>query len=410
MLLVIIFRRISLDFNENNKVLQDMISKKKIVPECPFAYVCGGCDLQELSYKDQLEYKQIKTEQLLGVYGKVNPIIGMKEPTYYRNKVHATFANDNGKVISGMYERDSHKVVNISNCMIQDERANSIIKTITEMLQKSRIEIFNEDTGEGLFRHVLIRTAHKTGEILVVFVVASSFFPSRNKFVKELMKKHPEITTIVQNINNRDTSVVLGFEERTLRGKGFIEDQLCGLRFRISPQSFYQINSMQTKTLYEKAMELADIQEDEIVFDAYSGIGTIGIIASKYAKEVIGVEINGQAVYDSIKNSRRNKVNNARFYKGDAGDFMRKMADENKSIDTVFLDPPREGSDEKFLSSLLRIMPNKIVYISCNPETQAEDIRYLAERKYRVKEIQPIDMFPHTTHVECVALIQRETM
>ncbi len=390
-------------YNELSKIVKSNKSK----PSCPYAYICGGCDLQELSYGDQLRYKQVKTELLLGQYGEVKPIIRMDNPNNYRNKVHATFSVANKRVISGLYQRSSHKVVNINNCMIQNEKANEIINTITKMLNKSRIEIFDEDKGTGLFRHVLIRTGYKTGEILVVFVVASDFFPSRNKFTKSLMKKHPEITTIVQNINDRDTSIVLGYDERTLRGKGYIEDELCGLTFRISPQSFYQVNPVQAEKLYEKAIEIADIKPDDIIFDAYSGIGTIGLIASKYAKEVIGVELNGQAVYDSIKNAQKNRINNVKFFKDDAGDFMLKAAENGETFDIVFLDPPREGSDEKFLSSLIKTKPKKIVYVSCNPETQSRDINYLNKRGYQVKIIQPVDMFPYTTHVETVALLSK---
>jgi 23S rRNA (uracil1939-C5)-methyltransferase len=388
----------------NNK-LNKFFNERKAKPECPYTYVCGGCDLQELSYKDQLEYKQIKTEQFLSKFGKVKPIIGMDNPIYYRNKVHATFSYDRGKVISGLYEKNSHNVININICMIQNDKANEIINTITDMVNKSRIEIFDEDKGTGLLRHVLIRTAHKTGEILVVLVVASDYFPSRNNFAKALMRKHPKITTIVQNINNRKTSMILGYDERVIKGKGFIIDELCGLTFRISPQSFYQVNSLQAEKLYNNAMEFAKLTGEEVVLDAYSGIGTIGLIASRNSKKVVGVESNSQAIYDSIKNSKANKIINAKFYKDDASEFLLKAASHGEKFDVVFLDPPREGSDQSFLSSLIKTNPKRVVYISCNPETQARDLEYLTSFNYKVEKIQPVDMFPYTSHVETVCLL-----
>src|SRR6056297_435106 len=391
----------------NNKELKKFFNERKTKPKCPYTYVCGGCDLQELSYKDQLEYKQIKTEQILGKFGQVSNIIGMENPKHYRNKVHATFSYERGKIISGLYEKNTHNVININTCMIQDDRANRIIATLTDMVNKSRIKAFDEDQGTCLLRHVFIRTAHKTGEILVVLVVASDYFPSRNNFAKELMRKHPEITTIVQNINDRKTSMILGYDERVLKGKGYIIDELCGLTFRISPQSFYQVNSIQAEKIYEIALNFAELTGEELVLDAYSGIGTIGLIASKSARKVIGVESNTQAVYDSIKNAKANDIKNVKFYKDDASEFLLKAANHGENFDVVFLDPPREGSEESFLSSLVKTNPKRIVYISCNPETQARDLKYLTSFNYDVKLTQPVDMFPFTTHTETVVLLKR---
>jgi len=331
----------------------------------------------------------------------------MENPKHYRNKVHATFAYERGKIISGLYEKNTHNVININTCMIQDDRANRIIATLTDMVNKSRIKAFDEDQGTGLLRHVLIRTAHKTGEILVVLVVASDYFPSRNNFAKELMRKHPEITTIVQNINDRKTSMILGYDERVLKGKGYIIDELCGLTFRISPQSFYQVNSIQAEKIYEIALNFAELTGEELVLDAYSGIGTIGLIASKSARKVIGVESNTQAVYDSIKNAKANDIKNVKFYKDDASEFLLKAANHGENFDVVFLDPPREGSEESFLSSLVKTNPRRVVYISCNSETQARDLKYLTRFNYEVKLIQPVDMFPFTTHTETVVLLKR---
>lgn len=380
---------------------------ESINPQCPYASKCGGCDMQHIKYEDQLKWKQYKVEEVLGKFGHIEEIVGMENPNNYRNKVHATFQVRKRKVVSGMYEENTHKVVDINNCMIQNEKANEIIETITRLLNNSRIEIYNEDTGEGLFRHVLIRTGHKSGQVMVVLVVASNYFPSRNKFVKALIKKHPEISTVVQNINNRKTSFVLGYEERNLRGSGFIVDTLCKKKFRISSRSFYQINSIQTEKLYNKVIEYANLRGDEVLLDAYCGIGTIGIIASDFVSNVIGVELNGDAVKDAIANSRLNKTDNVRIYKADASEFMRALSIEEQKIDVLVLDPPREGSTKEFLESTKMLAPSKIIYVSCNPETQARDIELLKD-EYEVVKIQPVDMFPFTSHVETVVLLTKK--
>lgn len=383
-------------------------SKYKVKPECPYYDKCGGCQLQHLSYEGQTKHKQIQVEELMSSYGKVNPILTMKDPYEYRNKVHSTFSYDKRKqIISGMYMEDTHKVINIDKCMIQDSKADEIIETIRGFMRSFKMKPYNEDTGQGFLRHVLIRRGFATNEVMVVLVVSSKVLPGKKNYVKALVKKHSEISTIVMNINNRKTSVVLGNQEITIYGKGYIEDILCGLKFRISPKSFYQVNPIQTEILYKKAIEMADLDGNETVIDAYSGIGTISLIASKSVKNVIGVELNKDAVKDAITNARQNNIKNVYFYNEDAGEFMVKLAKENKNIDLVIMDPPRSGSDEKFLSSIVKLSPKKVVYISCNPVTQERDLRYLVKKGYRVEEIQPVDMFPHTNHVECVIKIQK---
>ena len=379
--------------------------------KCNISKKCGGCQFQGIPYKEQLKKKQKKEQSLLGAYGKVCPIIGMENPYYYRNKVHAVFDRDRkGNIISGIYEEGTHRVVPVENCLIEDEKSQEIIRTIRGMLKSFKIRTYDEDTGYGLLRHVLIRRGFSTGEIMVVLVTGSPIFPSKNNFVKALRKEHPEITTIVANVNNRNTSMVLGDKQQILYGKGYIEDVLCGKTFRISSKSFYQVNPVQTEVLYNKAIEFAGLTGKERVIDAYSGIGTIGMVASDHAGEVISVELNGDAVRDAVFNAKQNKVKNIRFYKEDAGDFMVKMASHKEKADVVFMDPPRAGSDKKFLDSLLRLKPKKIVYISCNPETLARDLKHLTGNGYSVRQIQPVDMFPSTGHIETVVLIQRKTM
>ena len=376
--------------------------------KCPLYKKCGGCQLQNLSYAEQLCFKQRKTERLLGEFGRVEPIIGMDEPYHYRNKVQAAFATArNGKIISGVYQSGTHSIVCVDSCLTEDRKADEIIVSVRNMLRSFKIQPYDERSGSGTLRHVLVKRGFKTNQIMVVLVTAGPIFPAKNNFVKALRKEHPDITTIVHNINPYQTSLVLGERENVLYGTGKIEDELCGLTFRISPRSFYQINPVQTEVLYNTAMEYADMSGREKVIDAYCGIGTIGLVASKRAGEVIGVELNRDAVHDAISNAKRNGIKNVRFFCDDAGEFMLGMAQDGEKADIVFMDPPRAGSDECFLSSLVTLAPKKIVYISCNPETQQRDLRFLTKRGYKVEKIQPVDMFPHTNHVETVVLLSQ---
>ena len=383
-------------------------SKYRGEAACPYYYKCGGCQLQHLTSEGQAWFKQKTVEKLLGRYGKVNPIISMKEPYNYRNKVHSTLSSDsrNG-VVSGIYEEYTHNVIPIDKCMIQDDRADAIVATIKDIMKKLKIRPYDEDRSQGFMRHILIKTGFATGQVMVVLVTSSQIFPGRSSFMSMLLKAHPEITTVVMNINNRKTSVVLGNQEKVLYGKGFIEDVLCGCTFQISPKSFYQINPQQTEVLYTKAIDMAGFKGTETILDAYCGTGTIGLIASFRVKSVYGVELNKDAVRDAIKNAKRNKITNAYFYNEDAGHFMENLSRQNQRVDAVIMDPPRSGSDEKFLSSLVKLKPEKVVYISCNPVTLERDLRQLTKNGYRVWEIQPVDMFPQTIHVETVVLLSR---
>lgn len=377
--------------------------------KCPVMYKCGGCQMLHLEYPKQLKEKQKKVEELLSKFGKVEPIIGMDNPDHYRNKVHAVFDHDGrGNAISGVYESGSHRVVPIDSCLIENEKADAIIVSIRGLLKSFKIKTYDEDTEYGLLRHVLVRTGHKSGQIMVVIVIGSPIMPSKNNFVKALRKLHPEITTIVVNVNNKKTSMILGDKEQVIYGKGFIEDTLCHKVFHISPKSFYQVNPVQTEVLYTKAIELAGLTGKETVIDAYCGVGTIGIIASEAAGKVIGVELNSDSVKDATNNAKRNQIKNIDFYNKDAGEFMSQMAAQEQTADVVFMDPPRAGSDEKFLTALSSLAPQKVVYISCNPETLARDLEFLVKKGYGVKRIIPVDMFPHTGHVETLVLLSKK--
>lgn len=382
--------------------------KKNKIAACKAAKKCGGCQYQGIPYEKQLQDKQKAVRQLMQPFCKTAGITGMKDPYHYRNKVHAVFARKkDGTIISGVYEEGTHRVVPVETCQIEDEKADAIINDIRGLLKSFKIKIYNEDTGYGLLRHVLIRRGFSTGEIMVVLVLGSPVMPSKNNFVKALRKLHPEITTVVLNVNDKRTSMVLGDRETTIYGKGYIEDVLCGLRFRISSKSFYQINPVQTEKLYGKAMELAGLSGTERVIDAYCGIGTIGMVAAKFAKEVIGVELNPDAVRDAVKNAKHNQMKNIRFYQEDVGRFMEKMAALGEKADVVFMDPPRSGSTEQFMKSVVTLAPKKIVYISCDPQTQARDLKYLTRYGYKAMGAYPYDMFPFTKHAENIVLLTK---
>ena len=404
-----------------------MAEQNKKSEVCPYAKKCGGCDYQGKSYEEQLKEKQAYVKKNMKDICKVLPIIGMEHPYHYRNKVHAVFdivkggkrgtqkgmksKNSGalaGTIISGVYKAGTDDVVNIDSCMIEDEKASAIIRDIRNLLRSFKIKTYDEDTGYGLLRHVLIRKGHYSGQIMVVLVLGSPILPSKNNFVKALRQLHPEISTVVLNVNDKRTSMVLGEKETTIYGKGFIEDTLCGKVFRISPKSFYQINTVQTEILYGKAIEAAGLTGKETVIDAYCGIGTIGIIAADKAKEVISVELNKDAVRDAISNAKRNEMKNVQFYNADAGEFMVKLAEQKKKVDVVFMDPPRAGSDEAFLSSVVKLAPKKVVYVSCNPETLARDLKYLKKHGYTAGDCQPIDLLPFTKHVESIVVLTRK--
>ena len=383
---------------------------KDYIFPCTVAKKCGGCQLTNMTYEQQLSFKQSKAIKLLGRFCHVDKIKGMKEPYHYRNKVQAAFGRTrSGMIISGVYQSSTHNIVKVDSCYIEDKKADEIIVTIRNMLKSFHLTVFDDKTGKGFLRHVLVKRAFGTGEIMVVLVTGSPIFKSKNDFCKALLKAHPDITTIVQNVNNSYTSLVLGEKELVLYGTGYITDELLGYKFRISPKSFYQINYEGTKYLYSKAMEFADLSKEDRIIDAYSGVGTIGIIASQYVKEVISVELNRDAVRDAKINASINNIDNIRFFCAYATEFLLSAAEENEKIDVVLMDPPRAGSTVEFMKSVCTLAPEKVVYISCNPETLARDLTFFTKNGYKVKKIQPVDMFPHTSHIECVVQLLRES-
>jgi len=375
---------------------------------CPVASKCGGCQWIDKGYQEQLTAKETRFRKLMEPFCRPEPIIGMEKPEHYRNKVHAVFGEDRKhNVISGIYEEKSHRIVPVDSCLIENRKADEIIVSVRGMLRSFKIRPYNEDTGYGLLRHVLVRTAQATGEIMVVLVLSSPVLPSKNNFVKALLKLHPEITTIVINVNDRSTSMVLGEREQVIYGKGYIEDRLCGKTFRISPRSFYQVNPIQAEKLYGKVAEYAGLTGKEVVVDAYCGTGTIGMVAADRAGRVIGVELNPGAVRDARCNAKSNKVKNIEFYQGDAGKLLCEMAEQRERVDLVLMDPPRSGSSEEFLDAVAKLGVSRVVYVSCNPDTLARDLKYLRGRGYAVKRCVAVDMFPFTENTECCVLLER---
>ena len=376
---------------------------------CKVSKRCGGCQLSNLSYEEQLEYKQRQLNSLLGGFSRVNKIIGMENPLRYRNKAQAAFYFDfkRQRTASGIYQSNSKSIVPVDSCLLENENADRIIVTVRRLCDSFKLKPYDIKKGYGFVRHILVRNAVKTGEIMVVIVTATPAFPSKNNFVKALLSAHPEITTVIHNVNNSDINLMLGERSTVLYGKGYIEDELCSLKFRISPSSFYQVNPSQCEVLYNKVIELAGLTGSETVFDSYCGTGTIGLIASKSAKQVLGVEVNRAAVKDAIINAKQNGIKNIYFTCDDAGEYLEYITGEGERFDVVIMDPPRAGSTVKFLKSVVKAEPKRVIYVSCNPVTLKRDLEFLVAHGFRVGEIQGVDMFPFTKHVETVCVLNK---
>ena len=392
------------------KILEE--SDKRITPPCDIYYQCGGCKLLHIKYDEQLNMKTEYVRRLFADhYGKgdlVKKCIGMNKPCSYRNKNQVVFGNHpKEKLISGFYQENTHKIIPFTKCYVQDELSDEIVKIVKDILIKMHINAYDEDKKRGLVRHVMVKRSFKTKETMVIIVTASDNFPGRSNFVKALTARCKNITTIVQNVNSRSTSAVLGNQEFVLYGKGYIIDELCGKKFKISSKSFYQINPYQTEVLYNTALVQAGLKKTDVILDAYSGVGTIGLIASSMVKKVLSVEIEKSATADAIFNAKINNIKNVSFFNDDASNFIVNLANRKEHMDAIIMDPPRSGSDEKFIKSVLKLLPEKVIYISCNPKTQVVDLKILTE-KYDIKFIQPVDMFPHTAHVENIVCLERK--
>ncbi len=372
--------------------------------KCEVSKKCGACRYIDVPYEEQLEQKKKYVSSLFpGI--PVNPVIGMKNPLHYRHKIYCAFGMDkNGRVFSGLFEENSHKIVKTNKCLIQNKNANTIIRDICQIATELHIPTYDEDAQTGVLRYGYLRVSHATKEVLLTIVIGSKFLPKEKVFVEKLTKLHPEVTSIVLNFNHGTDSMVLGKFDKVIYGKGTIVDTIDGIKFQISSKSFYQVNPVQTEVLYRTAMEFAGIKKTDTVLDVCCGIGTISLLAAKKADFVLGVEINAQAIKDAISNAKLNRIKNVQFVTMDAEEFIQHLGE---SPDIVFLDPPRSGFHEQFIQTLSSLEPEKIVYISCNPETQARDTKVFTRYGYRIQKMTPVDNFCFTKHVETVVLMSK---
>lgn len=395
--------------------IKNIIKKSEIRQEAPCEYfgVCGGCQIQNVDYLKQLEYKKDSVKNAIQRIGKIenaliHDTIGMEEPYNYRNKGQFPIQLNNNRAEIGFYKIGSHNVVDLNKCIIQEKISNDILNIVKKVINDNNISIYNERKHKGLLRHVVIRTAYETKDTMVILVTNGNELPFKNKFIDEL-SNIKEVKSIVQNINKKRGNRILGFKNKTIYGDSFILDSIGNLKFEISPLSFFQVNPKQTKKLYNKALEYADLTGDEVVFDLYCGIGSISLFLAKKAKKVYGVEIIDDAIKDARKNAKNNNIDNTEFITGKAEEVIPKMYKDGIKADVVVLDPPRKGCDETLLNTIIDMKPEKIVYVSCKPSTLARDLKYLTNKGYKLIEVQPVDMFPHSTHVETVAKLSLDS-
>lgn len=373
--------------------------------KCSIQSRCGSCQYIHVDYPSQLIQKRNRVIQLYkDFHVKVHPVVGMDEPYEYRNKVIVAF---NQRYEYGLYEEASHRIVPMTTCLLHDQVTHQVLSCIQSLLKTYHISIYDEKRRRGFLKHVLIRRAVKTNQTLVVFVATEGVFPGSKNFCQKLVQQCPSVKSIVLNINKRQTSIVLSKIEKVLYGKGFIVDELCGLTFKISAQSFYQINHEQCEKLYQKVSELMTCSKKGIVLDTYCGIGTIGMTLSKRVGKVIGVELNHEAYKDAINNAKMNSISNIQFVCQDATEFMKQAAIHHQHVDCLIMDPPRAGSTQEFINAVGILKPKEIIYVSCDPSTQVRDIKWFQKIGYTCQDVYPYDMFPHTEHVETVVLLSK---
>lgn len=371
---------------------------------CPSAKKCGGCRNIHEPYENSLAFKQDKVNKLYAGK-KVERIIGMEDPYHYRHKIYASFSQTrDGRIIAGMYEENTHRLIDSRMCLIQHARANAILQTICTVATDMKLEAYDEDRGTGTLRHAYLRVSHANQEVLVVIVIGSKDLPGSRSFVQKIVSAHPEIRTVILNWNRENTSMILGPKDKVLYGKGYIEDEIAGMVFRISAHTFYQVNPVQTEVTYSTALQYAQLKKTDTVLDMCCGIGTISLLAARKARYVLGVEVNPKSIQDAGKNAVRNHIRNAEFLAMDGEEFIHELLD---TPDVVFLDPPRSGFSGSFMQALEKLGPQKIVYVSCNPVTQARDLKVI-ESNYRIEKIQPVDNFPFTSELECIVSLSRK--
>lgn len=384
-------------------------SPYRVEAPCPIYKECGGCQLQHLSYEGQLQIKHKHVTDVLTRIGKidtlVHPTIGMSEPWRYRNKAQVPIGEHEGGLIGGFYQQRSHQIINMEECLIQQEENDEVVKVVKSICEKYGVKGYDEARHKGELRHIMVRRGLVTGEMMVVLITRTSELTNKNAVVDNIVNSVPGIKSLIHNVNNKKTNVIMGETTKVLWGQEMIDDYIGDVKFAISARSFYQVNPEQTKVLYDKALEYADLQGEENVIDAYCGIGTISLFLAKKAKKVFGVEIVPQAIEDARRNALINDIHNADFAVGEAEVVIPNWYKEGNIADVLVVDPPRKGCDEALLQTIIDMKPQKVVYVSCNPATLARDLRVLEDGGYQTVEVQPVDMFPQTMHVECVAQI-----
>lgn len=385
-------------------------SKYRIEEDCATYKRCGGCNLRHIGYEETLNIKQRNVQNLVDKSFnknsiKVQKIIGMGNPYHYRNKAQYPVGLDKaGKTQIGVFAKRTHEIISMQKCFIQNEIAERIAFTIYKFIKEKDIKAYNEENRTGILRHIVIKVGLRTHEIMCILVINGKKIPYESQLVEMLVKEY-NIKTIVKNVNTKNTNVILGRENILLHGDGYIYDILGDYTFKISPMSFYQVNPVQAEVLYNLAIEMANLNKEDILFDLYCGIGTIGIFASTYVKKVYGIEIVEQAIEDAKENAKLNNIENIEFYAGDVEKVFSNLINKKQVYpEVIIVDPPRKGLDKNTINNILAVEPKKVVYISCNPATMVRDMKLLQER-YETNEIQPVDMFPFTTHVECVSVL-----
>lgn len=386
----------------------EVVSAERVEPPCEVYSKCGGCSLQHLSYVGQLAFKRNQVEETMKRIGKLNvevkETLGMENPWRYRNKSQVPVGFVNGKLTAGFYQKRSHEIIDMSTCLIQSEQGDFAVQKTREILAKYGTEPYDEKTGKGDIRHIMTRFAHTTGQLMLVLVTTKDRLPFKEEIIRDLTEQLA-LTSIVQNINPQKTNVIFGDRTKTLWGKDIIEDTIHGIRFAISARSFYQVNPLQTEVLYQQAIEAAELTGEETVIDAYCGIGSISLCLAKKAKHVYGVEIVDQAIQDARANAELNNLSNTTFETGKAEEVIPTWYKAGIVADVLVVDPPRKGCDEKLLQTILAMKPKKVVYVSCNPGTLARDMKILSDGGYEANQVQPVDMFPMTTHIEAVTVL-----
>ena len=390
------------------------VSSARCKPVCRYFRECGGCDLQHMTYEEQLKFKTNRVQEVLkrigGVAAEVQPCLGMEKPYFYRNKVQVPFGYDKDEhLVAGFFKKTTHEIVDIEKCCIEDNDGDKVVLLLKDLFNKYHVKPYDINKDVGTVRTVLVRKSALNRDLMVVITTRSDRLQHSTDIVEELVRKYPRVKTVVQNINKIHTSILMGDTNIVLYGMGYIEDSILGVRFKISPLSFYQVNPKQTEVLYQKAIEFANLSKEDVVLDAYCGVGTIGLCLANKVQKVVGVEIVRDAIKDAQENARLNQIKNAEFICADAKDYIQKAEKTGTKFDVVMMDPPRNGCDPEFIASLLKVRPQKIVYVSCEPSSLARDIKLLSEA-YEVKQVQPVDMFPQTYHVETVvSLSQRKS-